>query len=82
MNSRLAKAFAAQCPDWRPRVWVKERRCRVYLTYPADRGGRGGGDVGYLDFSGDSVRWETALDREDAQELRAALEAARQTVKE
>jgi len=80
MDTKLAKAFAARCPDWKPRVWVKEKRCRVYLSYPSNRGSRGGGDMGWVDFSGPKVKWETALSSEDAKELSAALEAAKQDV--
>lgn len=79
---KLAKEFAKRCPDWHPRVWERGQKIRVYLSYPRGRGGAGGGDMGWVDFSGPRVKWETALVREDALELSAALEDAKKAVQD
>lgn len=68
-----AEEFAAKIPQYRPTVWRRGVKVRVYLKYPRTELSPGGGDLGYVDFSSGRPVLNTRLTPEQAAEIRAAL---------
>lgn len=56
------------------KVWQRDSRVRVYLTFPRwVNGSAGGGEMGHVDFSGSEIRWATRIDSETLAQLKAVL---------
>ena len=69
--------FAARLPALGPRIWHDKR---VYLRYPKPyEGGAGGGDLGWVDFTGELPRFVGKAPADPLELIRAAPEPASPT---
>lgn len=73
-NTERAQQFASKVSSLSPKLWIRGEKIRVYLRYPRPyQGGCGGGEMGYVDFSGSAPTLHYRTDAELNAQIKAAL---------